>query len=62
MSKEQNIIDFWVNCNRLKGILRKGHLTWNIKRDRIESVAEHIFEVQILVINNEIGESRVKKF
>lgn len=50
MSKEQNVINYYVICNRLKNIIRKGWKTWNVQRGRIESVAEHIFGVQMLAI------------
>ena len=50
MSKEQNVINYYVICNRLKNVIRTGWKTWNVQRDRIESVAEHIFGVQMLAI------------
>ncbi len=50
MSKEQNVINYYVICNRLKNIIRTGWKDWNVKRERIESVAEHIFGVQMLAI------------
>ncbi len=50
MSKEQNVINYYVLCNKLKDVVRTGWLDWNVKRERIESVAEHIFGVQMLAI------------
>lgn len=50
MSKEQNVINYYVICNRLKNVIRKGWKTWNVQRERIESVAEHIFGVQMLAV------------
>lgn len=50
MSKEKNIVRFYVLCNKLKNIVRTGWKNWNVKRERIESVAEHIFGVQMLAI------------
>ncbi len=50
MSKEQNVINYYVICNRLKNIIRSGWKDWNVQRERIESVAEHIFGVQMLAI------------
>ena len=50
MSKEQNVINYYVICNRLKNIIRTGWKDWNVQRERIESVAEHIFGVQMLAI------------
>lgn len=50
MSKEENVINYYVLCNKLKNVIRTGWLDWKVKRDRIESVAEHIFGVQMLAI------------
>ena len=50
MSKEQNVINYYVICNRLKNVIRTGWKSWNVKRERIESVAEHIYGVQMLAI------------
>ncbi|MGN1398393.1 MAG: HD domain-containing protein [Erysipelotrichaceae bacterium] len=48
--QEQQIIEFYCLCNRLKNLLRTGWLDVNIKQDRIESVAEHIYSTQMLAI------------
>lgn len=50
MTKEESVIKFYCICNRLKNIIRKGWRTWDVKRDRLESVAEHIFGTQMLAI------------
>lgn len=50
MSREQKVINYYVLCNKLKDLIRTGWTTWNVKRDRIESVAEHIYGVQQLAI------------
>ena len=50
MSKEQNVINYYVICNKLKNVIRTGWKKWNVQRERIESVAEHIFGVQMLAI------------
>ena len=50
MNKEKNVVEFYVLCNKLKNIVRTGWKNWNVKRDRIESVAEHIFGTQMLAI------------
>lgn len=50
MSREQNVINYYVLCNKLKDVIRTGWKDWNVERDRIESVAEHIFGVQMLAI------------
>ena len=48
MSKEQNVINYYVICNRLKNVIRTGWKDWNVQRTRIESVAEHIVEFKCL--------------
>ena len=50
MSKEKNVINYYVLCNKLKNVIRTGWLDWNVQRDRVESIAEHIFGVQMLAI------------
>lgn len=50
MSKEQNVIDYYVLCNKLKNVIRTGWQDWNVKRERLESIAEHIYGVQMLAI------------
>ena len=37
-------------CNKLKNVIRTGWKNWNVERERVESVAEHIFGVQMLAI------------
>ena len=44
------IINYYVLCNKLKNIIRTGWINWNVQRDRLESVAEHIYGVQMLAI------------
>ncbi len=50
MNKEKNVIKYYVLCNRLKDVVRTGWKNWKVKRERIESVAEHIFGTQMLAI------------
>ena len=50
MLKEEKIINYYVLCNKLKDIVRSGWKVWNIKRERVESIAEHIYGVQMLAI------------
>ncbi len=50
MSKEENVLRYYVVCNQLKDVIRKGYQVWNVKKERLESVAEHIFGVQMLAI------------
>lgn len=50
MTKEENVINYYVMCNRLKNVIRTGWKNWNVQRERVESVAEHIFGVQMLAL------------
>jgi len=50
MEKAKRVIDFYIICNRLKDVIRTGWIDWNVKRERIESVAEHIYGVQMFAI------------
>ncbi len=50
MSKAENVIRYYVLCNKLKDVIRTGWKDWCVKRDRVESVAEHIYGVQMLAI------------
>jgi putative hydrolase of HD superfamily len=50
MEKEKNVINYYVLCNKLKNVIRTGWKHWEVKKDRLESVAEHIFGVQMLAI------------
>ena len=50
MSKEQNVVNYYVLCNKLKDVIRTGWIDWKVQRERVESIAEHIFGVQMLAI------------
>ncbi len=50
MNRESNVIEFYVLCSKLKDIVRTGWKNWGVKRERVESIAEHIFGVQMLAI------------
>lgn len=50
MSKEQNVVNYYVLCNKLKDVIRTGWIDWKVNRERVESIAEHIFGVQMLAI------------
>ena len=49
--KIENSINFYTLCTKLKDTIRTGPVVWNAKRERIESVAEHIYGVQMLAIS-----------
>lgn len=48
--KEERVINYYVLCNKLKNVIRTGWKDWKVNRERVESVAEHIFGVQMLAI------------
>ena len=50
MNKAQNVIKFYTMCNTLKDVVRTGWQNWGVNRDRVESVAEHVYGVQMLAI------------
>ena len=50
MSKEEKVLKYYVLCNKLKNVIRTGWLSWNVKRERIESIAEHVYGVQQLAL------------
>lgn len=50
MTKEESVIRFYVLCNKLKDVIRTGWTDWHIERERLESVAEHIYGVQMLAL------------
>ena len=50
MNKEKKIVDFYLLCNKLKDTIRTGWLDWNVKRKRVESIAEHVYGTQMLAI------------
>ena len=50
MSKEENVSRYYLLCNKLKNVIRTGWKDWNVKAERLESVAEHIYGVQMLAL------------
>lgn len=50
MEREERVLAYYVLCNKLKDLVRKGWKDWNVNRDRVESVAEHICSTQQLAI------------
>ena len=46
----ESVVRYYVICNRLKNTIRTGWVNWQVKRERIESVAEHIYSTQMLAI------------
>ena len=48
--KIKNLLQFYLLATELKDKIRSGWKVWSIDRERIESVAEHIYGVCILAI------------
>jgi putative hydrolase of HD superfamily len=48
--KEKNVINYYITCNRLKNIIRTGWTDWNVSKERLESVAEHVYSTCMLAI------------
>lgn len=45
-----NVLNFYVLATSLKDKIRSGWLKWNVSKERLESVAEHIYGTCILAI------------
>lgn len=50
MGRTEKVIEAYLLMSKLKDIVRTGWLDWNVKRERVESIAEHIFSVQQLAL------------
>lgn len=50
MKREENVLRFYVLCNKLKDLVRKGWQDWHVERDRLESVADHIYGTTMLAV------------
>lgn len=50
MNREENVVNYYLICNKLKYIIRTGWKCWNVKRDRLESIAEHVYGTMMLAI------------
>lgn len=48
--RAKNVVEFYVLANKLKNIVRTGWIDWNVKRERVESIAEHIYGTMMLAI------------
>lgn len=50
-NEPEKVVQFYVACNKLKDLIRSGWKdVWHVKKERLESVAEHIYGVQMLAI------------
>lgn len=50
MNNIKDAIEFYYTATKLKELLRQGAVQWNVERERMEDVADHIFGTQILAI------------
>lgn len=50
MGKIERVLSFYLITNQLKDIIRSGLLTWHISKERLESVAEHVYGTCMLAI------------
>jgi len=50
VKKVENVLKFYLLCSKLKDVVRTGWKVWDVQRERLESVAEHIYGVQMLAI------------
>lgn len=50
MTREEKVISSYVLMNKLKDVVRTGWKNWNVDRERVESIAEHVYGVQQLAI------------
>ena len=48
--KAQKVIEYYMLCNKLKNLIRTGWMDWHVNKERLESVAEHIYSTQMLAI------------
>lgn len=49
-TREESVLKYYILIRKLKDVIRKGWQRWHIKRERVESVAEHVYSVQNLAI------------
>ena len=50
MTKEEKVVSSYILMNKLKAVVRTGWKDWNVEKERVESIAEHIYGVQQLAI------------
>ena len=46
----KRVLEYYVLCNKLKDVIRTGWKNWGVDRERVESVAEHVYGVQQLAL------------
>lgn len=48
--KVKTILDYYILTNKLKDVVRSGWKGWNVRRERLESIAEHIYGTCMLAL------------
>lgn len=56
--REESVLTYYILICKLKNVIRTGWKNWHIKRERVESVAEHIFSTQNLAISMSLSFKR----
>ncbi len=49
-NKAAKVLECYALCNSLKNVVRTGWKDWHVNRERVESIAEHVYGVQMLAI------------
>ena len=49
-NRAEKVLKCYALCNSLKNVVRTGWKDWHVNRERVESIAEHIYGVQTLAI------------
>lgn len=57
-TKEESVVKYYLLTNKLKDVIRAGWKKWHINRERVESVAEHVYSVQNLAIGMSLSFER----
>jgi putative hydrolase of HD superfamily len=50
MKKPEKVLSYYLLCNKLKNTIRTGWENWHVNAERVESIAEHVYGVQMLAI------------
>ena len=50
MSKAENVVEYWMLCEKLKEVVRTGWKLWHVEKERLESIAEHVYGTQMLAL------------
>lgn len=56
--REESVLRYYILINKLKNVIRTGWKKWHISRERIESVAEHVYSTQNLAIGMALSFNR----